>query len=74
MTNNLQLVSSLGRFRQWVLPVGGLRELIRRGPEVMPVIRQRLDLFLESENQGIEQACPDAFFCYHLLSIAPDAT
>jgi|GEM_PF-1191474 len=69
-----ELVHSLGRFRRWVLPSGVMRELIRRGPDVMPALKQQLESVVESKETGLGSAQQEAFFCYHLLGIAPDPT
>lgn len=65
-----QLIESLGRFRIWVLPSGVMRELLSRGTEIEPALMQRLTKAIELDAGGLGPPAPEAFFCFHLLSVA----
>ncbi|WP_068132181.1 DUF1186 domain-containing protein [Roseimaritima ulvae] len=66
-----ELIERLGRFRRWVLPSGVMRELLSRGPEIAPALIEHLTRAMDNRDCGIEKRSPEAFFCFHLLSVAP---
>ncbi len=62
-----ELIESMGRFRNWVLPAGVMKELLDRGAEIAPALHRHLKQALLPDQGGIEQHAPEAFFCFHLL-------
>ncbi len=64
-----ELIDSMGRVRDWVLPSGVMRELLSRGSEIVPVLHQLLSESLNSKEHGLEPLRTDSFFCFHLLGV-----
>jgi hypothetical protein len=66
------LVTSLGRFPQDVLPEGVIREIIARGPSANEVLLSRLVAAAENADGGIGSIPSESFFCFAMLGTRPD--
>lgn len=66
------LIASLGQVRRWVLPSGIMRELFRRGPDVLPALTVPIEKAIQSEDVGLGSRPIEAFFCFYLLGVDPN--
>ena len=65
-----QLIDRLGRFRHPVLPVGIIRELIRRGPSAGPAMLRSLRRVFDEHPPTLQPRHPSAFFQFYCLGAA----
>ena len=68
-----ELIDSLRRFPNDVLPVGVLRELIERGPQIQDEILRRLEKAIDDAGTGIGCLPAECFYCFGLLTAHPCA-